>query len=129
MCPLIARSGYQKHLAWRGPSVRLLFRQIHLAQERLVARIAFEVGQQWLPFNRIEAGVLLRIRTLQPLEGSIAVVPIRISPRDTIRVAIGLLGNKLFQRGFRLAIPVGSIPIARSTFRCLACPCVVLGRD
>jgi len=23
----------------------------------------------------------------------------------------------------------GSIPIARSTFRCLACPCVVLGRD
>jgi hypothetical protein len=24
---------------------------------------------------------------------------------------------------------VGSIPIARSTFRCLACPCVVLGRD
>jgi hypothetical protein len=24
---------------------------------------------------------------------------------------------------------VGSIPIARSTFHCLACPCVVLGRD
>jgi hypothetical protein len=24
---------------------------------------------------------------------------------------------------------VGSIPIARSTFRCLACPCVVLGRS
>jgi hypothetical protein len=22
-----------------------------------------------------------------------------------------------------------AIPIARSTFRCLACPCVVLGRD
>ena len=24
---------------------------------------------------------------------------------------------------------MGSIPIARSIFRCLACPCVVLGRD
>jgi hypothetical protein len=24
---------------------------------------------------------------------------------------------------------VGSIPIARSTFRCLACPCVALARD
>ncbi len=30
---------------------------------------------------------------------------------------------------FRTPNPVGSIPIARSTFRCLACPCVVLGRD
>jgi hypothetical protein len=27
------------------------------------------------------------------------------------------------------AARVGSIPIARSTFRCLACPCVVLGRE
>src|ERR1035438_10931458 len=26
------------------------------------------------------------------------------------------------------AAPVGSIPIARSIFLCLACPCVVLGR-
>ena len=28
----------------------------------------------------------------------------------------------------RRAARLGSIPIARSTFRCLACPCVVLGR-
>jgi hypothetical protein len=27
------------------------------------------------------------------------------------------------------AARVGSIPIARSNFCCLACPCVVLGRD
>ena len=27
------------------------------------------------------------------------------------------------------ALPVWVLPIARSTFRCLACPCIALGRD
>ena len=31
-------------------------------------------------------------------------------------------------KGSEAPARVGSIPIARSTFRCLACPCVVLGR-
>ena len=35
--------------------------------------------------------------------------------------------NRLFS-SFGVVARVGSIPIARSTFRCLACPCVALGR-
>src|ERR1700688_530550 len=36
--------------------------------------------------------------------------------------------NAVFYRLLR-AVRLGSIPIARAIFRCLACPCVVLGRD
>ena len=35
--------------------------------------------------------------------------------------------NAVFYR-LRRSVRLGSIPIARSTFRCLACPCVALGR-
>ena len=53
-------------------------------------------------------------------------IPRKFTSPSHLRSAIA--PNRLFsssERGAR----VGSIPIARSIFRCLACPCVALGRD
>jgi hypothetical protein len=43
-----------------------LLGQIHLPQERLVARIAVEVAKQWVAFDKPEIDVLLGVGPVQP---------------------------------------------------------------
>jgi hypothetical protein len=52
----------------------------------------------------------------------------RENSHDPSHLNVGVTRNSVFSR-FGSGARVGSIPIARSTFRCLACPCVALGRD
>src|SRR5882762_9343630 len=55
-----------------------LLRQFHLAQERFVAGIRFEILEQRVSLDEIKTHTLLRVSAIQPSEGVIALAPVRM---------------------------------------------------
>jgi hypothetical protein len=52
-----------------------LLRQLHLAQECGIARVARNIAKERIPLDRVEILILLGVRSVQPLEGRVGLVP------------------------------------------------------
>src|SRR5207253_8630324 len=57
-------------------------REPHLLEERLPARVAVQLVQQWVVFHDAETRIAFNIRALQPIECQLNRAAIRISDRD-----------------------------------------------
>src|SRR5262245_11284606 len=79
-------------------------RQIHLAQERLIARVAGKRAEKWALEQKAQSGVVIPVGLLQLVHRLIAFAAVRVTSRDPEGRLAGVLLGQLTQRGVGLCL-------------------------
>jgi len=90
-----------------------LFWQIHLLQERVVARVAFEIIEQPLTDDLSKDLIPLRVRAIKPLKRAIRIASIRVRHCHKISLSIRKFGNERLKRFIRFRLPAGCLQCDR----------------
>ena len=83
--------------------------ELQLCEQRAVAGVAFQIAEERIPGNAVEAAVALLEGALQPLEGFVFLAAPGVDIGDLVGHVAGILGDQLLERGLRLFLVTAGV--------------------